>query len=270
MKSRASETALITGASSGIGAELARLAAADGCGLVLVSRRRERLEAMARELSVAHGISARVLTADLSRPNASRRIAGELENEGLRIDVLVNNAGLGLYGEFSKSDLDRQLEVLQVNAVALTELTRLLLPGMIERGRGRVLNVASTAAFQPGPYMAVYYATKAYVLSFSEAIAEELKGTGVTVTALCPGPVTTEFQEVAGVDAALFPKPLVMDAPEVARAGWEAARRGKRVVVPGVANKVLRQTVRFSPRRLVTAAAGRLQKKRDSGKKKAR
>ena len=260
------QTALVTGASSGIGAELARLAAADGCNLVLVSRRQERLEALARDLSVAHGISARVITADLARPKASRKVSEELEREHLRIDVLINNAGLGLYGEFSKSDLDRQIEVLQVNVAALTELTRLLLPGMIERRRGRILNVASTAAFQPGPFMAVYYATKAYVLSFSEAIAEELDGTGVTVTALCPGPVTTEFQEIAGVDAALFPKPLVMEAHEVARAGWAAAKRGKRVVIPGVANRVLKETVRFSPRRLVTAAAGRLQKKRDPGK----
>ncbi|HKF41859.1 MAG TPA: SDR family oxidoreductase [Thermoanaerobaculia bacterium] len=263
------QTALITGASSGIGSELAKLAAADGCGLVLVSRRQDRLEALASDLSVAHGIAARVLTADLARPGSPRRIFEDLEKERVAVDILVNNAGLGLYGEFSTSDLDRQLEVVEVNVVALTELTRLLLPGMIERGRGRILNVASTAAFQPGPYMAVYYATKAYVLSFSEALAEELKETGVTVSALCPGPVTTEFQEVAGVDAALFPKPLVMEASDVARAGWAAAKRGKRVVIPGIANRVMKETVRFSPRRLVTAAAGRLQKKRDPGKKRA-
>src|SRR5262245_58932545 len=257
------QTALITGASSGIGLELAKLAAADGCNLILLSRRQERLESLARDLSVAHRVSARVVTADLADPKASERVAEDLQKERVAVDVLVNNAGLGLYGPFSKSDLRRQLEVLQVNVVALTELTRRLLPGMIERRRGRILNVASTAAFQPGPYMAVYYATKAYVLSFSEAIAEELEGTGVTVTALCPGPTTTEFQGVAGVDAALFPKPLVMDAPEVASAGWAAMKRGKRVVIPGMANKLVKEAVRFSPRRLVTAAAGRLQKKRE-------
>ncbi|HKA36802.1 MAG TPA: SDR family oxidoreductase [Thermoanaerobaculia bacterium] len=260
------QTALITGASSGIGLELAKLAAADGCNLVLISRRQDRLESLARNLSVAHGVSARVLTADLANPKASERIAETLDKERVTVDVLVNNAGLGLYGPFSKSDLQRQLEVLQVNVIALTALTHRLLPAMIERRRGRILNVASTAAFQPGPYMAVYYATKAYVLSFSEAIAEELKGTGVTVTALCPGPTTTEFQDVAGVDAALFPKPLVMDAPEVARAGWAGAKRSKRVVIPGLGNKLIKETVRFSPRGLVTAAAGRLQKKRKPGR----
>ena len=193
------QTALVTGASSGIGEELAKLAAADGCNLVLVARRQERLDALARDLSVAHGVSARVITADLANRAAPRRIAEELTKGRLTIDILVNNAGLGIYGPFWERELGKELEVVQVNVVALTELTGLLLPGMISRKRGRILNVASTAAFQPGPWMAVYYATKAYVLSFSEAIAEELKGTGVTVTALCPGPTITEFQGAAGV-----------------------------------------------------------------------
>lgn len=260
------QTALVTGASSGIGNELAKLAAADGCNLVLVSRRQERLEALARDLSVAHGVSARVITADLADPAAPKRIVEELEKERLTVDVLVNNAGLGIYGPFWKRDLGKELEVVQVNVVALTELTGLLLHGMISRKRGRILNVASTAAFQPGPWMAVYYATKAYVLSFSEAIAEELKGTGVTVTALCPGPTITEFQGAAGVDTALLPGAFVMDARKVAQAGWAAAKQGKRVVIPGLSNKLLKEAVRFSPRQLVTAAAGRLQKKRGSRK----
>jgi short-subunit dehydrogenase len=260
------QTALITGASSGIGEELAKLAAADGCNLVLVARRLEKLRALARDLSVAHGVSARVITADLADPAAPRRISEELEKERLAIDILVNNAGLGIYGPFWKRDLRKELEVVQVNVVALTELTGLLLPGMISRKRGRILNVASTAAFQPGPWMAVYYATKAYVLSFSEAIAEELKGTGVTVTALCPGPTSTEFQGAAGVDTALLPGAFVMDAQKVAHAGWAAAKQGKRVVIPGLTNKLLKEAVRFSPRHLVTAAAGRLQRKRGSRK----
>ena len=258
-----SGTALVTGASSGIGKELARLAAADGYDLILVARRQERLETLARETSVTHGVSARVIARDLADPATPKQIFEELERERTAVDVLVNNAGLGIYGRFWKTDLSRQLEVIQVNMVALTELTGLLLPGMVSRKRGRIVNIASTAAFQPGPYMAVYYATKAYVLSFSEAIAEELPETGVTVTAVCPGPTITEFQEAAGIeDTWLFRGPLVMDAAKVARAGWTGAKRGKRVVIPGLGNKLIKETVRFSPRRLVTAAAGRVQKKR--------
>jgi uncharacterized protein len=258
-----SQTALVTGASSGIGRELARLLAEDGLDLVLVARRSGRLEDLARELSVAYGISARVLASDLASPSSPGEIVEGLARERLDVNVLVNSAGLGVYGRFSETDLDRQLEVLQVNVLALTELTGRLLPAMVSRSRGRILNVASTAAFQPGPYMAVYYATKAFVLSFSEAIAEEVSGTGVTVTALCPGPTITEFQEAAGIeDTWLFRGPLVMDARTVAKAGWEGAKRGKRVVIPGLGNKILKEVVRFSPRRLTTSVAGRIQKKR--------
>ena len=264
MKDRAGPgTALVTGASSGIGLELAKVIAADGYDLVLSARRQDRLESLARELSVAHGISARVIPVDLADPAAPKRLFEELEKEKLTIDVLVNNAGFGIYGRFWETDVDGQLEVLRVNISALTALSGLLLPGMVSRRRGRILNLSSTAAFQPGPYMAVYYATKAYILSFSEAIAEELKGTGVTVTALCPGPTRTEFQEAAGVgDNWLSRGPLAMEAAEVARAGWAAARRGKRVVIPGFGNKVLKEVVRFSPRRLVTSVSRRMQQKR--------
>ena len=264
---KAHGTAIVTGASSGIGKELAKLAAAEGYDLILVARRQERLDALARELSVAHGVSARVIPGDLADPGGPKRIVQEIEKEKLDVDVLVNNAGLGVYGRFWKTDLARQLEVIQVNVAALTELTGRILPAMISRRRGRIVNVASTAAFQPGPYMSVYYATKAYVLSFSEALAEELRGTGVTVTALCPGLTTTEFQERAGIEGGLFPAPFVMDAAAVARAGWKAARRGKRVVIPGLGNKLLKEAVRFAPRRIVTKAAHRLQKRRSGGKK---
>ena len=257
------KTALVTGASSGIGLEFAKLLAREGQDLVLVARRREALEELARELAVKHGIAARVIAKNLTALDSTAEIFDELETERIVVDTLVNNAGLGLHGRFWETDLDRQLAVIQVNVVALTALTGHFLPGMVARGRGRIVNVASTAAFQPGPYMAVYYATKAYVLSFSEALAQELSDTGVTVTALCPGPTVTEFQTAAGLeDTLLFRGPLVMDAAKVARAGWAGAKRGKRVVIPGIANRLLKETVRFSPRRLVTAAAGRMQKKR--------
>ncbi len=262
------KTALVTGASSGIGRELAKLLAGEGHDVVFVARRRDRLEDLARELATRHGVSARVIAKDLENPASPAEIFEELETEEISVDILVNDAGLGIYGRFWETDLARQLAVIQVNLVALTNLTGRFLPGMVSRRKGKILNVSSTAAFQPGPYMAVYYATKAYVLSFSEALAEELAGTGVSVTALCPGPTVTEFQEGAGIeDTWLFRGPLVMDARSVARAGWAGARRRKRIVVPGLGNKLLKESVRFSPRRLVTAVARRIQKKR-SGEKK--
>jgi short-subunit dehydrogenase len=257
------KTARVTGASSGIGRELAKLLAGEGHDVVLVARRRDRLEELARELTARRGVSTRAIVKDLEDPASPAEIFEELETEGISVDILVNDAGLGIYGRFSKTDLARQLAVIQVNLVALTNLTGLFLPGMVSRRRGKIVNMSSTAAFQPGPYMAVYYATKAYVLSFSEALAEELAGTGVTVTALCPGPALTEFQRAAGIeDTWLFRGPLVMDARSIARAGWEGAKRGKRVVIPGLGNKLLKEVVRFSPRRLVTAAARRIQQKR--------
>ncbi len=257
------KTALVTGASSGIGRELAEVLAGEGHDVVLVARRRDRLEELARDLAARHGVSSRAIAKDLEDPASPAEIFEELETEKIGVDILVNDAGLGLYGQFWEIDLARQLAMIGVNLVALTNLTGLFLPGMVSRRRGRIVNVSSTAAFQPGPYMAVYYATKAYVLSFSEALAEELAGTGVTVTALCPGPVLTEFQKAAGIeDTWLFRGPLVMDARSSARTGWAGAKRGKRVVIPGLGNKLLKELVRFSPRRLVTAAARRIQKKR--------
>jgi short-subunit dehydrogenase len=260
------KTALVTGASSGIGRELAKLLAGEGHDVVLVARRRDRLEELARELAARHGVSARALAKDLENPASPAEIFDELEAQGIAVDILVNDAGLGIYGRYWETDLARQLAVIQVNLVAVTNLTGRFLPGMVSRQKGRIVNVSSTAAFQPGPYMAVYYATKAYVLSFSEALAEELTGTGVTVTALCPGPTVTEFQEGAGIeDTWLFRGPLVMDAATVARVGWAGAKRGKRIVVPGLGNKLLKESVRFSPRRVVTAIARRIQKRRSGG-----
>jgi short-subunit dehydrogenase len=256
-------TALITGASSGIGRELARLFARDGCDLVLVARRVDRLEALGEELARRHGIRSRAIGADLAAADAPGAIVAAVRDAGLTIDVLVNNAGFGTAGPFATTDLRTELELLQVNVVALTHLTKLLVPGMLARGRGAILNVASTAAFQPGPLMAVYYASKAYVLSFSEALAEELAGSGVTVTTLCPGPVPTEFQARAGMAGSrLFAlAPLVGDAAAVARAGYAGLRRGKRLVIPGLANRLLVQSQRLAPRRLVTKIVRWLQQR---------
>jgi len=198
------ETVLITGASSGIGLELARLFAADGSDLVLVARRRERLEELSHELEQSQGIAAEVLVEDLASAAAPQAIFDRLQSEGRTIDVLVNNAGFGAVGPVVEIGLGRQLEMLQVNVVALAHLTMLFLPGMLQRGRGGVLNVGSTAAFQPGPYMAMYYASKAFVLSFSEALAEELRGTPVRVCCLCPGPTRTEFAAAAHIEDRLL------------------------------------------------------------------
>ena len=253
-------TALVTGASSGIGLELATLLARDRHNLVFVARRRDRLEAIGRGLTEEIGVSVAILAHDLAQPEAPPAIAHELAERGLAIDILVNNAGFGVYGPFTETPLEKELAMIEVNVTALTHLTKLLLPGMIQRRRGRILNVASTAAFQPGPLMAVYYATKAYVLSFTEALANELAGSGVTVTALCPGPTVTEFQKEAGLEMTrLFRSPLVMQAPEVARAGYEGMLRGKPIVIPGAGNRALVQALRVSPRRLVTAIARRIQ-----------
>ncbi len=259
-RGRIAGTALITGASGGIGLELARLFARDGWSLVLVARRADRLEALAGELRERAGASVVVVPADLSRPGAADGIAGALRAGSRDVDALVNDAGFGVFGPFAATDLGAELGMIQVNVTALTQLTKLLLPGMIGRGGGRRLNVASTAAFQPGPLMAAYYATKAYVLSFSEALAEELEGSGVTVTALCPGPTATGFQAAAGMEKSKLVRRIgVLDAATVARAGYAGLLAGKRVVVPGVVNKILAQSVRLAPRRLLTAIVRRMQ-----------
>ncbi len=256
-------TALVTGASSGIGWELARVLAEHGYDLVLVARRRERLEQLARDLIDTHRAHARVIARDLKDPTAPASIADELARESVAVDVLINNAGLGVYGPFSETPGAREIETIQVNVMALTDLTKRFLGGMLQRRTGSILNVASTAAFQPGPLMAVYYATKAYVLSFSEALANELEGSGVTVTALCPGPTITDFQKRAGLERTrLFSSPLVTDARRVARAGFAGMRKGRRVVIPGIANKALVQSLRFSPRGLVTKVARLIQENR--------
>jgi short-subunit dehydrogenase len=256
-------TALVTGGSGGIGLELAKVLARNDFDLVLVARNRDTLEAAAGQLEGKFDVKTHVFAADLTRTEAPEAIFNFLQNENIPIEVLVNNAGFGLGGEFADTKLQRELEMIQVNVAALTHLTKLFLPPMIKRGSGRILNVASTAAFQPGPLMAVYYATKAYVLSFSEALAEELRNSGVTVTALCPGPTQTGFADVAEMgDSRLFNTFGIADAADVAQYGFDAMMHGKRLAIPGVKNKVIAQANRFAPRAFTAKIARMLQETR--------
>ena len=253
-----SQTALITGATSGIGYELSKLFAKDHHDLILVARDRERLTNVAEELTRQFGISVRALPADLAQPDAPERIHTEIAE----VDFLVNNAGFGLGGFFSGTDLQLELAMIQVNVTALVHLTKLYMKPMLRQRRGGILNVASTAAFQPGPLMAIYYATKAFVLSFTEAIANELQGSGVKVTALCPGPTQTEFQQRARIENTRLMKstPMgVMSASEVAAIGYKGFMKGKVIVIPGTMNKLVVQSVRLSPRAIVRRITRKLQ-----------
>lgn len=232
--------------------------AREGHDLVLVARREPELRALADELGSRYGAASTVVTVDLAAPDAGEQLLAAVGPQA-EVDVLVNNAGFGGVGAFATRDADTDLRMLAVNVVALTDLTKRFLPGMLGRGRGRILNVASTAAFQPGPFMAVYYASKAYVLSLSQALAEETSGTGVTVTCLCPGVTESEFHAVAGTDAQpLTSGPLSMTAEAVAEAGYRAMVRGKLVEIPGLHNKVGAQSVRVAPRRAVLKIVRRL------------
>jgi short-subunit dehydrogenase len=249
--------AIVTGASAGIGRELARILAREGHDLVLVARREAQLTELAEELKTRYDAASTIAAVDLAAPDAAEEVMAVLA--GRAVDVLVNNAGFGGVGAFSTRSRDDDMRMVAVNVVALTDLTKLVVPGMVQRRRGRVLNVASTAAFQPGPFMAVYYATKAFVLSLSQALAEELSGTGVTVTCLCPGPTESEFHAIAGTDAQpLTATPLTMSARSVAEAGYRAMMRGKLVEIPGLHNKVGAQSIRLAPRRVVLKIVRRL------------
>ena len=247
-------TALVTGASSGIGAEIARELARRGRGVTLVARRAERLEALAEELTDAHEVRAEVIAADLTDPEARAALGPELAGRGLVVDVLVNNAGLSTVGPVHAGDRDRELTMVRTDVEAVVDLCTLFLPAMVERRSGAVLNVASTAAFQPIPGQAGYGASKAFVLSYSQALQGELRGTGVSVTVLCPGPVKTEFDEVAGFGESfedLAPRVMIVPAAQVAAAAVEGLERGRSVVIPGVANAVLAQAGRLAPRRVL-------------------
>jgi short-subunit dehydrogenase len=237
------QTALITGASSGIGYELSKLFARDGFNLVLVARSSGALDRVAEKLRSAFKVSVRTLAKDLSNPRVPAELYADLTRDGITVDVLVNNAGYGVYGKFIETDLGEELGMLQVNMVSLTHLTKLFLPEMVARGQGGVLNVASTAAFQPGPLMAVYYATKAYVLSFTEALANEVKGTGVRVTVLCPGPTRSDFQARAQMEQSrLIHHRKLMDAGTAAEIGYAGFMKGRPLVIPGTVNKLLAQS----------------------------
>jgi short-subunit dehydrogenase len=256
------QTVLITGASAGIGYALSRCFAADHHNVVLVARQEQKLNHVAEELRREFQITTKVIIADLAKPEAPRRIFDAVQADSLPIDFLVNNAGFGLGGKFAETALATELEMIQVNIASLVYLTKLFLPAMLARKSGRIMNVASTAAFQPGPLMAVYYASKAFVLSFSEAIANELSGTGVTVTALCPGPTTSEFQARAQIRETRLVKSKwmgLMSAEAVARAGYQGFMRGKPLVIPGVMNQLGVHSVRVTPRRVAAQIARMLQ-----------
>lgn len=248
-------TVLITGASTGIGFEFVPLFARQGYNVVLVSRQKPVLEGIAAATRHVFRVKAEVIACDLSEPGAARAIFSELEQRRIEIDVLVNNAGFGAHGEFVDTDLHTEERMVQVNIMALTGLTKLLLPGMKARRCGRILNVGSTASFAPIPLHSVYAATKAYVLSFSEALAEELQGTGVSVTALCPGPTETQFAKAARMTDARIYQAHTMPAAKVAQTGFEALMRGDRIAIPGAANNILISLIRLVPRSIVAKVA---------------
>ena len=245
------KVALITGASAGLGVEFARQLSKRGHSLVLAARRKDRLESLAKELG-----NARAVGIDLSGQNAAAELTAEIARSGEEVDLLVNNAGFGLIGRFAKADAKRLREMIDLNVGALTDLCRAVAPGMIERGSGGILNVASTAAFQPGPKMAVYFATKAYVLSFTEALHEELKPHGIHVTCLCPGPTRTEFGEVAGFHGSGMFDRVAMEAPEVVEVGLHGLDKNHAVVVPGLINKTVAASTRLAPHPWVRKIAG--------------
>jgi short-subunit dehydrogenase len=249
------ETVLVTGASSGIGWALGEIFAGDGSRLVLVARSRDKLELLAEDLKKKHGVEVLVVVQDLSQPGAAEEVMRQINEAGWPVDVLINNAGVGAHGQFRNLPIDRQLEMVQLNVSALLHLTHLVLPQMVERRRGAILNVASTASFQPGPYAAVYFATKAFVLSFSDALWDETRHFNVSVTCLCPGPTRTNFgKEYAMTEGTGF-QLMGMEADVVARAGHRGLRRRRRLVVPGLLNKLLTFSTRFATRRFLIRCA---------------
>ena len=253
----AKERALITGGSTGIGAALADVFADHGCDLILVARHRDKLEARANEIRTRSGADVVCISEDLTDPDGAGRLHAAVAARHLDVHYLVNNAGVGLYGKFVNTDLAAEVRMIQLNVTSLIALTKRFVPAMVERRSGRVLNVASTAAFVPGPWMSVYYATKAFVLSFSEALDYELKPHGVSVTTLCPGPTESEFKVRAGSQRSRLFEAFVMDAPRVARVGFDAMMKGKPVAVPGLRNKLIPIAARATPRSLIATLSHR-------------
>ncbi len=258
-KSMNDKTALITGASGGIGQAFAEIAAAECTAIVAVARRQDRMQALKADLEQRFRTEVIVLRRDLSQAGAAEDIVREVRGRGIVPDFLINNAGFGDVAPFAESDLQKQMDMIAVNITSLTQLTRLFLPAMIKRGSGAILNVASTAAFQPGPYMSVYYASKAYVLWFTEALAVELEGTGVTATALCPGPTATGFGPTSGMAKTRIMKHLPLASPrDVAQYGYAAMQSGKTIAIPGFLNKLSVFSTRFGPRKLIAKIVGAL------------
>ncbi len=255
--------ALITGASSGIGYELTQLFARDGYGVVMVARDEKRLLGAAAKIMESSNVPIKTIAIDLALPGAPFQLYQDLKRDNYNIEYLVNNAGFGGSGKFAETDWDYENMMIQVNIVALSQLTKLFLKDMAARNSGRIMNLASIAGFQAGPLMSVYYATKSYVLLFSEALANEMKGTGISITALCPGPTRTEFQSTAGVEKArLFRSIMVMSAEKVAKIGYKGMMAGKTVVIPGILNKIMIESERISPRKMVTSISRFLTEKR--------
>jgi short-subunit dehydrogenase len=255
-------TALVTGASGGIGREFARVLAEHGYNVVLVARRIERLEELGRELEQRYRVSAISIQADLAEPNAAKEIYSELRRKEIEVEVLVNNAGFNVYGPFVETDSGDEMRMIQVNLVGLVALTKLFVRDMVRRGSGRILNLGSTGSFAPAPFDSLYAASKAFVLSFSEAVAEELKGTGVSVTVLCPGPTRTEFAAAAGMSDTKIFSGRLMSAEEVVSIGYSALMRGQTTVIAGLANKIQVWSMRFAPRALVARIAKGLMSRR--------
>jgi len=251
------ERALITGGSVGIGAALAEVFAEHGHDLILVARNLEKLEARARAIRERFNVDVVCIPEDLADPHGARRLYEAVASRGLEVHCLVNNAGAGLYGKFVTTDLDAEAKIIQLNVTSVVDLTKRFLPAMIQRRSGRVLNVGSTAGFAPGPWMSVYYATKAFLLSFSQAIDYELKSSGITVTVLCPGPTESEFKVRAGSQRSRLFAALVMEAQPVARAGYDGMMKGKSVVIPGLRNKLVPMAVRLIPRSLAAELSHR-------------
>lgn len=254
-----SKTALITGASNGIGFELAKIHAENGDNLVLVARSKDKLDELKKELEEKHGITVYTIRKDLAVQGSPKEVYDELKMQNIEIEYLINNAGLGDVAFFAESDWHKQETMINLNVMALTYFTRLFLPDMVNRGRGKIMNVASTASFQPGPRMSVYFATKAFVLSFSEAINNEVKDQGITVTALCPGSTRSGFHEAAVHDKSMLKERNMPSSRLVAEYGYKAMMKGKAVAIQGLKNRIMATSVRFLPRSLVVEAVRRIQ-----------